>query len=247
MRTKLWYLAATAIAFVAACAQDAGDNVNTDDAATLRDAFAEDAASGPTDAQKSSDGGQDLPALLAPDASGFETGRQDLLSPSQVGDAGPSNGDAGNESGPTDLAKPPEADGDAGALDSALADAPADTPGPDTAPRSYVCRDDSDCCIVVDHCMARAYLYSKAPGASPPPPFSSTSDPSKCLRCISPGVQVRCANGQCTGTSYMNNSELAKDHCGTINLDGEALDGGTSSLSDYERAYESSAPISWGC
>jgi hypothetical protein len=246
MRTRLWYSLVTAIALVAACAEDMNDATKTD-AASQGDTSAADVAVTPADARMSSDSSRDLPALLASDAPAFETDRQDLLSLPEVEDAEPSADDAGKDAGLVDLRKPPEADGDAGTPDSPLADAPADTLEPDTAPRSYVCRDDSDCCIVVDHCMARAYLYSKAPGASPPPSFSSTSDPSKCLRCISPGVQVRCAGGQCTGTSSMSNSELAKDHCGTINVDSGALDSGTSSLSDFERAYESTAPISWGC
>ncbi len=81
---------------------------------------------------------------------------------------------------------------------------------------SFPCRDESDCCITVDTCMGRAYLYSRGPGGAPAAIPPSTG---MCLPCIAPSVQVTCVSGQCLGTRVSDyTSALAKSHCGYLAL-----------------------------
>jgi hypothetical protein len=98
----------------------------------------------------------------------------------------------------------------------------------------FPCRDDSDCCIVVDDCMSVAYLYSKAPGAAPPPGgFQHTN----CATCMPPTVQVRCISGQCLGEKVPFMAALLSSHCGYVvstNIGpdaGPSIDAGTPQVS----------------
>lgn len=118
---------------------------------------------------------------------------------------------------------------EAGAKDVSSEAGAKDTPIADTAATvtSFPCRNDSDCCIAVDSCMAMAYLYSKGPNGSGPPtlPTHQAGDP--CLACIPPAVQVRCVSGQCAGEKISSySSQLTSAHCGTIAIP----DGGTYAL-----------------
>jgi hypothetical protein len=82
----------------------------------------------------------------------------------------------------------------------------------------FPCRDSADCCIAVDGCMNVSYLYSKGPGAAPPPSFSPPSN-GYCTACIPPAIQVSCESGQCVGTSISSYPVvLLTNHCGTIPL-----------------------------
>jgi hypothetical protein len=124
--------------------------------------------------------------------------------------------------------------------------------GPDAAPdvvaadapplANYTCRNDSDCCIVVDGCNVVAYLYSKAPGATGPPSFTSSPP---CVPCIAPAVQVRCDQGQCVGEKILTgvdyNTPLREDHCGPVALP----DAGAASM--YQPAFLAAQQTSWGC
>lgn len=132
-----------------------------------------------------------------------------------------------------------------GGPDAATPDAAPDlVPAEAPMPANYSCRDDSDCCTVVDTCYVAAYLYSKAPGATGKPSFPP-HDPGMCLPCISPAVQVRCDQGQCVGekieTGVDYNSPLRKDHCGPVALP----DAGAALM--YQPAYMATQQTSWGC
>jgi hypothetical protein len=132
-----------------------------------------------------------------------------------------------------DVATPIEAGGDstvdAGAVDSGTGiDLGSERPGVDGASAeapvdagaavAFPCRNDSDCCIAIDGCMAVAYLYSKAPGAAPPPDFSPHDG--ACLACIPPAIQVLCVSGQCRGTRVSAYSgSILSNHCGPVVLD----------------------------
>ena len=125
--------------------------------------------------------------------------------------------------------------------DSAAPDTGPDAVADAPPPPNLTCRNDLDCCIVIDDCMAIAYLYSKAPGAIGPPSFPS--NPDVCLACIPPAVQVRCASGQCVGEKIPSVYEgaLVKNHCGPIVL----TDAGTAS--PYQVAYAGAPQTSWSC
>jgi hypothetical protein len=134
---------------------------------------------------------------------------------------------------------------DAGPPDTAKQDAHPDVVAAEAAaPADYRCRDDSDCCIVIETCMEVAYLYSNAPGATGKPTFPPPPDPGKCLRCVPAAVQVRCDQGQCVGEKLTEgvdyNSALLKNHCGPIGLP----DAGTLM---YTPAFAGAQPTSWGC
>jgi hypothetical protein len=105
---------------------------------------------------------------------------------------------------------------------------PADTaadppPALDALPSvvGFPCRGDDDCCTAVDGCMARTYLYSRAPGANPPPTFSGSTG--GCLGCIPSPIQLRCVSGQCFGERVSSfSSSLFDAHCGYVELDAGA-------------------------
>jgi hypothetical protein len=81
----------------------------------------------------------------------------------------------------------------------------------------YPCAKDSDCCTVVDKCMARAFLYSKGVGASPAPSIPPNNG--MCLACIQPAVQLRCQAGSCVGEKVDGyDTRLQAAHCGYIPL-----------------------------
>jgi hypothetical protein len=247
-----------AFALVPACGSDSGETEKRDAAAdvvTAKDTLVADAApDGATGkdalaADVAPDQGetQSAPDLAADPAPGDAPGAELRAVETGAPDQPPTEAGGVDVTAVVDLARDlgrgPEAQADGAKPDSALPDAAPDTAGEGGAPLSYTCRDDADCCIKVDTCMARAYLYSKAPGASPAPTIPTVTDPGQCLRCITPGVQVRCDNGQCVGQQLSGYSSLAQDHCGTIVFP----DGGSASDQYFPRAYAGAQPVSWGC
>jgi len=184
----------------------------------------------------------------APDVASLETGSEtrsiDLARPSEVGmdDAGvkdtASAMDALLDTGTADFPSVT----DVGAPDVVAMDGARDTSVEAAAPPNLTCRTDGDCCIEVEGCMARAYLYSIAPGASAPPIIAPVPPGTMCLPCIPPAVQVRCDNGQCVGEklSTMYSGRLIQSHCGTVDLP----DAGTML---YQSSYEGSPQTVWGC
>jgi hypothetical protein len=122
-----------------------------------------------------------------------------------------------------------------------------DTSKPDTLVAvGYPCRNDSDCCISIDSCMATAYLYSKGPGGAPPPGGSTSTG--GCLACIPPAVQVRCVSGQCQGERIPSvySGALLNAHCGYV----APLDGGIYPSYDVitvDAAVTIATTTSWHC
>ena len=114
---------------------------------------------------------------------------------------------------------------EAGTKDVAAEAGTKDTATVDTTTvTSFPCRNDSDCCIAVDSCMAMAYLYSKGPGGAGPPTLPVHNPGDGCLACIPPAVQVRCVSGQCVGEKISSyDSQFTSAHCGTLAIP----DGGT--------------------
>lgn len=224
---RCWWVVA---AVLAGCGSSTEDPVEHDGAAdaTSKDALAADAAFDVAEVPGSPDTAREI-------------GPGDLQADLQQ-DRAPDFGGIDSHT-VVDAASGPDARPDGGPSDAASAEAAPETAGEAAAPPSYVCRDDSDCCIKVDTCMAKAYLYSKAPGASPAPTIPTVTDPGQCLRCITPGVQVRCDNGQCVGQQVSGRSDLAKSHCGTI----PSPDGGSAPASAYSPAYAGGQQAVWGC
>jgi hypothetical protein len=105
------------------------------------------------------------------------------------------------------------------------------------------CGSDSECCVSVDQCMARAQLGGTGPGPAPQP------DGGSCLACIPPAIQVQCVGGYCVGTRvtnlYDSSSPLFRSHCGYVALP----DAGTAppvshhALTDGGVSYQTS----WSC
>jgi hypothetical protein len=166
------------------------------------------------------------------------------------------------DSAKEDVAEPPapldtaieagakDATAEAGTKDVSAEVATKDAPSFDTVAdsatvTSFPCRNDLDCCIAIDSCMATAYLYSKGPGGAGPPTMPTHNPGDGCLPCIPPAVQVRCLSGQCTGEKISSySSQLTVGHCGTITIP----DGGTYAL--YE-TIDGGSPVptrtTWSC
>jgi hypothetical protein len=85
----------------------------------------------------------------------------------------------------------------------------------------FTCTTDTDCCIVADECIDRAWLVTKWQqgelGA-----YVASQPHTMCLACIPPAVQVSCQNGLCAGqkVGYAMGALAAfgKGHCGTLPL-----------------------------
>jgi hypothetical protein len=215
MTTTRGWLVLTALALLSACAGDTQDDVLPRDSGA--DGTTPTAADSARDDAPEATPVADVPPVETrlPDPSATEAGREvSVGAPEVQRDVIPD-------------ATPP--------------DAAPDTAGETGPAPSYPCRDDSDCCIKIDTCMAKAYLYSNAPGASPAPTIPTITDPGQCLRCIPPGVQVRCDLGQCVGEKLSGISALTKNHCGTLSL----TDGGSSPA--YTPAYAGAQQTVWGC
>ena len=151
---------------------------------------------------------------------------------------------AGTEAGTKDAAAeagPKDGSAEVGTKDAPAVDAVADS----ATVTSFPCRNDSDCCIAIDSCMATAYLYSKGPGGAGPPTMPIHNPGDGCLACIPPAVQVRCVSGQCTGekiSSYP--SLLTVGHCGYITIP----DGGTCALYETIDGGSPGPPrTTWSC
>jgi hypothetical protein len=244
MRNKHGWLVVTAMALLPACGSGTKEVVKNDvtsDASVAKDTLTANVSPDLAETQASRDSAPDLapadaPAVdVAPDLAAVEAGLPDRATPTDAGGI--------DLLAIVDLAKSPEVQGDAGKPDTALPDAAPDLAGEAGMPPNYTCRDDSDCCIVVDSCMVKAYLYSKAPGASPAPAIPAVSNPGSCLRCVAPAVQVRCDNGYCVGQKLSGYSgTLTQSHCGPV----IQPDAG-SSPDEYYPAYAGAEPTSWGC
>lgn len=94
------------------------------------------------------------------------------------------------------------------------------------AEREAACVTAADCCVVVDGCLATAYVvplgdYEEA--------LALANEPrTACLDCISPVVEVRCEAGACVGVEIEDFESPAYranegDHCGAAVGDGQAL------------------------
>jgi hypothetical protein len=138
--------------------------------------------------------------------------------------------DTASEAGTQDVTAK-DAPAEAGAKDAPVTETAMDSPVVTILP----CRNDLDCCIAIDNCMATAYLYSKGPGGAGPPTLPTHNPGDTCLACIPPAVQVSCVSGQCVGEKLSSySSQLTVGHCGTIAIpDGgmyalyESIDGGS--------------------
>ena len=247
-------------------AQDAGTKdgpTGVADAAAGRDAPSADLAATQPEAQRQLDSALEVPAL---DAAPSDRPMPDHPSDFAKADAAPRDLRPALDVLPdverTDLVAMDGAGTEAAGVDSTpLADAPAETGKADSAapdgvpdatqdvteeapaPANLPCRNDSDCCIVIDDCMATAYLYTKAPGGGGMPTFPPSGPGGTCLACIPPAVQVRCDLGQCVGEKLpeVYSGPLVDNHCGPVVLP----DGGAAS--PYKVAYAGAPQTSWGC
>ena len=247
-------------------AQASDGRAAADDLTVGRDASVPDSARDSPSTQQLAEVAVDLPAdMSVPDAAGLADRPAadrapdltladghlsdlavvaDLAGEAQKDDGAGLDDAQAETSAPDDGAEPDLA-ADAGRPDTAgaetMADLAADVVVDASEPPDLRCRNDSDCCIVIDGCMATAYLYSKAPGATGPPPFPPNNG--MCLACIPPAVQVSCVSGQCVGeklsSSVMWEGTILQDHCGPVALP----DAGTGD----QAAYAGAAQISWGC
>jgi hypothetical protein len=177
-------------------------------------------------------GGDDSDVPHKHDAAADATSSQDLPAPDDAREASDAHL-ASDDTGDLSIA---------GTADAGTAPADGATnPGFEAgAPLDYSCDSDGDCCIKVDRCTARAYLYSTGPGASPAPSIPYISDPGQCLRCTPPAVQVRCESGVCVGQPISGASgKLTQDHCGYITT--------TDAGAQDKTSYGGAQPVSWGC
>jgi hypothetical protein len=179
---------------------------------------------------------------LARDLATIETSLRDVVgSPSEAfAIEVPGTVEAGTEAASVDFAAPSDAPTEVGGLDAPGLDGAQDAAVDATAPANYTCRDDSDCCIVIDTCREVAYLYSKAPGATGQP---SISGGTMCVPCIPPAVQVRCDLGQCVGEKVSADyfGPIRQDHCGPVTMP----DAGA--ILPYQTGYAGAQQTSWGC
>ena len=95
------------------------------------------------------------------------------------------------------------------------------------AQREATCVTAADCCVVIDGCLATAYVVT--PGDYEEAIELADRPRNACVGCISPSVEVRCEAGTCVGVeiedfdsaAYLAN---AGNHCGAaIGESGQAL------------------------
>jgi hypothetical protein len=262
MKTKAQWTAIAAIALLVGCGSessqtpDAGKKDGPPGAADLptgKDAPPFDQVPQPPEVQIGRDSATDVslaetvpadrPAAdaadRAPDLVTTEAGISDLAPPREAPEM---DGAVASESDAVDLGPAGEVPGETSGHDGApsdIAQEAADAP----PVANFTCRNDSDCCIVLDSCRDTAYLYSKAPGATGMP--SSLPSPSPCPPCVPPPVQVRCDLGQCVGEKVSGSvdysSPLRSAHCGQIALP----DAAAAAL--YQPAYAGAQQTSWTC
>jgi hypothetical protein len=206
--------------------------------------------------------GSDVPAADTRDTA---TTNADVVVPADTKDAPVTTDDAGPQADTKDVrADARDAAADLPGVVDATADmagvdfgggldASGERPGLETgapevaidasAVKSFPCRNDSDCCILIDGCMNVAYLYSKAPGAAAPPTIPPPAG-GMCTACIPPAIQVRCVSSQCTGEKIPGYpSSLLTSHCGVVSIP----DGGASNYHTSIDAGAVSTKSSWGC
>ena len=112
---------------------------------------------------------------------------------------------------------------DAGLLDTTLVDAESGCLGDKLAWEKLMstpspCVDDSDCCVIVNLCIAEAQVVAKSQSEEAPKLWPYC--PSKCNDCIPPAVDVACVMGQCRGHIVLESkwdSLLRADHCSSEN------------------------------
>jgi hypothetical protein len=258
MKTMAWWSMIAVAVALSGCGDtdngkspDAGKDVRPADVAVGKDAPADLPMTSP-EVQQLRDVAADAPvadvpvadapvADRAPDLASVETSPADRAPASEAGGAeAPVVLDAARDPSGVDLGTAVDVTSEAGNRDGTALDSgtgPADV----AVALNVTCRNDSDCCIVINQCTEVAYLYSKAPGATGPPSFPS--NPTMCVPCIPPAIQVRCDVGRCVGqkVSGVYSGPLLKDHCGPV----ASPDAGT--LSPYQPAYAGAQPTSLGC
>jgi hypothetical protein len=259
MKTMRWVSSVGVVSLLFACSnkdqvRDAGPKdgpAALADLAPVRDTAVTDLGRDSLETPAPRDAAAEVPAAdLAPEVTAVADGAPDVA----AAEAWPSDSRAlvevGTEAAGIDLGP----SWDSGAVEAPI-DTQAETVKPDSAapdtgpdavadappPPNLTCRNDADCCIVIDNCMAIAYLYSKAPGATGV--GFGANDGGVCLACIPPAVQVRCASGQCVGEklSSVYEGALVKNHCGPVIL----TDAGTASPDQV--AYAGAPQTSWSC
>lgn len=165
-----------------------------------------------------------------------DSAREDVAGP-------PSPLDTASEAGTKDATA--EAGTKDALAEAGTKDAPFDAAADSATVTNFPCRNDLDCCIVIDACLATAYLYSRGTGGAGPPTLPTHNPGDMCLACIPPAVQVHCVSGQCTGEKLSTySSQLTVGHCGTIAVP----DGGSYAL--YE-TIDGGSPVpvktTWSC
>jgi hypothetical protein len=116
---------------------------------------------------------------------------------------------------------------DAGIKDSAgEPDAPSDSgrdvhTGIMTPTLPAACNTSADCCVVMDGCMATAYLVGKAEYSAMVASIPSPDAGGACVLCVHPAIQVQCQGGFCVGEEqsfYAEGTPFDRSHCGTITM-----------------------------
>ena len=82
------------------------------------------------------------------------------------------------------------------------------------------CSADSDCCVVVDRCMATGYLVA-APDRDTVRQLLDGASMDPCVGCISPSVEVQCEQSRCVAKIIESSSapdESRQDHCGSLEV-----------------------------
>jgi len=110
------------------------------------------------------------------------------------------------------------------------------------------CQTSADCCVAVDTCTAKAYLVGKVEYAAMVTSIAGLNpDPTTCLRCIPPAIQVQCQAGFCVGeTVSSGGGPYQQSHCGGI-YTGTSDDGGSSALSPHAISDAGSSQTVWTC
>jgi hypothetical protein len=252
MSTKAWWsLMAVLVAF-SGCGDtvssgdkgkslDAGKDVPPTDVTMGKDAPADPPMTSP-EVQQPRDVVADVPATDAAADRASDLTAPDLPLAIEVGNVeAPGALDVAKDAEAMDHGPALDTSGEAGNRDGTALDSGDDGSADAPVELDVTCRTDSDCCITIDVCNARAYLYSKAPGATPAPTFPQM-DAGVCVTCMPPAVQVRCDNRQCVGEklSSIYSGALIRDHCGPVTVPDAGV------LSD-KIAYAGTAQTSWSC
>lgn len=77
------------------------------------------------------------------------------------------------------------------------------------------CQTNSDCCVVINDCLAEAQVVRAQDFAAAPSTWPYCDD--ACTKCVSPIIEVGCEDGACVGKvkeGAMPGEPLAGSHCG---------------------------------